>query len=445
MGSMWRVFSHRTEAMRLRRVWRSGAIFAVGAIFFAVLFVLLHPPSVNAETSAVTWPIIRLELLVDALDAPVGLVDARDGTNRLFVIERGGTVRIVKNGVISEQPFLDVSDRVLTSCSECGLLGLAFPPDFAEGGYFFINYTSNTNRIGPDPNDPDDPDGIGDTVIARIHLSADPNVADAASEETVMEINQPADNHNGGHMVFGPDDYLYIGMGDGGGGDDEYKNAQDSQSLLGKILRVEVGKSGTYTVPPDNPFIDTPNYRDEIWALGLRNPWRFHFDPTTWDLYVADVGQNKYEEVNVVAAEALDNGGMNFGWPIFEGNECYLPLKDANPANDDECERTDLTQPAATYTHAQNNCSITGGYVYESPMLHQTPVYLYGDFCSGNVWALQNDAGEWVSEQVNDLPFMITTFGQDETGNVYVVNYEGELYQLIGPANLYLPTLQKPN
>jgi hypothetical protein len=322
------------------------------------------------------------------------------------------------------------------------LLGLAFPPNFAEEGYFFINYTSNTNRIDPDTGDPD---GTGDTVIARIHLSADPNVADAASEETVLEINQPAGNHNGGHMVFGPDNYLYIGMGDGGGSDDTYKNAQTPESLLGKMLRIEVGKTGTYTVPADNPFIDTPNYRDEIWALGLRNPWRFHFDPTTGDLYVADVGQQLYEEVNVVAAEALGNGGMNFGWPLFEGNQCYLPLKDNDPANDDECERTDLTQPVATYTHAQNNCSITGGYVYESPMLFQTPVYLYGDFCSGNVWALQNDAGEWVSEQVNDLPFMITTFGQDETGNVYVVNYDGELYQLIGPANLYLPRLQKPN
>jgi hypothetical protein len=309
---------------------------------------------------------------------------------------------------------------------------LAFPPDFAQSGYFFINYTSNTNQVGPDTGDPD---GTTDTVIARVRVSSDPNIADPGSQEVILLINQPAANHNGGHILFGPDDYLYIGMGDGGSSGDAFQNAQDPASLHGKILRIAVGSTGGYTIPADNPFVDVGGYRDEIWAEGLRNPWRFNFDPTTGDLYVADVGQGALEEVNHIPADEIGNGGMNFGWPIREGNACY-------PPGVQDCRSDGLIAPVATYNHDQGDCSVTGGYVYHSPLPFQTAVYLYADFCTGRVWGVQQDGDTYASQLITDFPFSVTSFGEDRNGNIYLVNYDGEIYQILGPdPSLHLPTL----
>ena len=426
-------FWHKQGSNRheYHRKWHIISALVAAALMLA-LFLLVNASDAVAAPHAVTWPIIQRELIASGFDDPIDLVDPRDGTNRLFVVERSGAIHIIEDGVVLATPFLNISTQI-NRCDECGLLGLAFPPNFAEAGYFFINYTSNTDRVGPDTGDPNT---SGDTVIARFRVSDDPNVADAGSEQAILEINQPAGNHNGGHIVFGPDGYLYIGMGDGGGGGDDYQNAQEPASLHGKLLRIEVGATGTYTVPATNPFTNTAGYRAEIWAEGLRNPWRFNFDPTTGDLYVADVGQGDFEEINHIPAAEIGNGGMNFGWPIMEGSGCF-------PPSNDNCDTTGLTQPVVTYGHEQGDCSVTGGYVYHSPRPFQAPVYLYADFCTGRLWGMQPDGDVQTSELLDDLPLRVTSFGEDRNGNIYIVSYGGEIYQLVEHA-LYLPNVTKP-
>jgi glucose/arabinose dehydrogenase len=274
--------------------------------------------------------------------------------------------------------------------------------------------------------------------LARFHLTGNRNIADSEDEEQILLINQPAGNHNGGHILFGPDGYLYIGMGDGGGGGDEFHNAQNPESLHGKILRIAVGATGTYTVPDDNPFVDTENFREEIWALGLRNPWRFNFDRATGDLYVADVGQGTREEINHIPAAQTEDGGMNFGWPRQEGSSCYPPN---GPQN---CDRTGLIQPIFDYGHNMGDCSVTGGYVYHSELASQPPVYLYADYCSGRFWGLQRDGDAWASKLLHDFNFQITSFGEDEDGTLYLVGYGGTIFRLRDPLNsYYLPGLLK--
>jgi glucose/arabinose dehydrogenase len=407
----------------------------VTAIFIVLALIVAFLDS-SQSYAATRWPQIQLKLVANDFQDPIDVVSPKDGTDRLFVIERGGVIYIIENGEQLATPFLDLSDRVsnIADCSECGLLGLAFPPDFAEKGYFFVDYTSATDLIGPDDDDPD-PKTIGDTVIARFHVTSNPNVANADNEERILMINQPDVNHNGGHIVFGPDDRLYIGMGDGGGGGDPYRNGQDRHSLLGKILRIQVGENGPYTVPDDNPFVGNANFRPEIWAWGLRNPWRYNFDPITGDLYVADVGQNLTEEVNHVKAN-LGQGGMNFGWPITEGDQCFPPEE----AQD--CSRYGLTGPVAVYTHDVGGCSITGGYVFRSQRPFQSASYLYGDFCTGKVFGLQMDGNQYQHVELRDLPISITSFGEDGDGNIYLVSYSGEIYQIVDSNNItYLPGL----
>ncbi|MCC6453651.1 MAG: PQQ-dependent sugar dehydrogenase [Caldilineaceae bacterium] len=412
------------NSSRRQRRWHISMILVTTAFALGLLGIM----NAYASPGAVTWPAIHLRLIEDGFNNPIEVTHANDGSNRLFVLERGGLVHIVQDGQRLTTPFLDISDRVFITCGECGLLGIAFPPNFAEEGYFFVNYISKTNQVPPDTGDPNT---IHDTVIARFHISDDPNVADAASEEPILKINQPASNHNGGHILFGPDEYLYIGMGDGGEGGDFFDNAQNPASLHGKILRIEVGATGTYTVPADNPFVDTQGFRDEIWAWGLRNPWRFHFDRATGDLYIADVGQGNYEEINHIAAADIGNGGQNYGWPIVEGNVCYPP------GGAQDCDRTGLTAPVIIYDHANGDCSVTGGFVYASLDPNQAPIYLYGDFCTGRIWGMQKDGAAWATSELLNTDFRITTFGDDETGNVYVVSYDGgEIYQIDEP----LPT-----
>ena len=292
---------------------------------------------------------LKLVPVADGLDRPLFVTHGDDGSGRLFIVERAGTVRILAEGRLVERPFLDIRDRVGSEGSEQGLLGLAFAPDYAHSGRFYVNYT----------------DRRGDTVVARYQVAADPDLADPASERVVLRIDQPAANHNGGMLAFGPDGRLWIGAGDGGGSNDRYGNGQNPGTLLGKMLRLDVTSDPDqpYAIPANNPWLNSDwngqDVRDEVWAVGLRNPWRYSFDRDTGDLWIADVGQNRYEEINIVPAGSP--GGLNFGWPISEGSHCF--------PEDKVCDLSGLEAPAFDYSHDDGNCSITGGYVYRGTQI----------------------------------------------------------------------------
>lgn len=336
------------------------------------------------------------KLVIDGLRKPVGLVHAGDQSGRIFIIEQPGTIRIFQNGVLLASPFLDIQQRVNDSASEQGLLGLAFHPQYPQNGYFFLNYTNDR----------------GNTVIARFRVSADPNLADPNSEEIILSIDQPYGNHNGGHLAFGPDEFLYIGTGDGGSANDPQGNAQNLDSLLGKMLRIDI-EHFPYSIPPDNP------YGDEIWAYGLRNPWRYAFDQLTGDLYIGDVGQNLWEEIDFLPADAP--AGTNFGWDFREAS---------HPFEGTISEDLTLVDPIAEYDHARG-CSVTGGEVYRGALPDWQGIYLYGDFCSGLVWGLlPRDDGTWINEQLFETNVNISSFGLDETGEVYLVHHGGQVFRL---------------
>jgi glucose/arabinose dehydrogenase len=344
---------------------------------------------------------LDLEEVAGGLDEPLFVTHAGDGSGRLFVAEKGGTIRTLPGG----QTFLDISGRVGSGGEEQGLLGLAFHPRFRDNGYFYVNYT----------------DPSGDTVIARYGLTPDRQRGDPNSEKRLLFQKQPAANHNGGMLAFGPDGYLYLGLGDGGGANDQFRNAQNRQALLGKLLRVDVDRGDPYAIPPDNPFAGDPAARPEVWAYGLRNPWRFSFDRATRDLYIGDVGQNRYEWVEFQPAGSA--GGQNYGWPIVEGGRCL---------RGDPCDKTGLTLPVASYDHSLG-CSIIGGYVYRGaryPLLQGA--YLLGDYCSGRVWTLARDgAGRWVLTQMLQTGAPISSFGEDEAGEVYLTDLAaGRVYRL---------------
>jgi glucose/arabinose dehydrogenase len=352
---------------------------------------------------------LRLDPVADGLDQPVFVANAGDGSGRLFIVEKAGVIRVLEPGQRTLRPFLDIRDRVLSRGSEQGLLGLAFVPDFAGTGAFFVDYT----------------DLSGDTVLSRFRVTGD--AADPAGEVKVLGIDQPAANHNGGNLVFGPDGRLWIGTGDGGGANDRYGNGQNPATLLGKMLRLDVtgDPAKPYTIPSDNPWVTAQwngrDVRDEIWALGLRNPWRYSFDRATGDLWIADVGQNQYEEINRVpagAGGALD-GGLNFGWPIMEGTHCFPDTA--------ACRRDGLTLPVAEYPHGPDGCSITGGYVYRGAAVPGLAgAYLYGDYCSGRIWALtQGSNGAWQSRLLLESGLSISSFGEDEAGELYVADLSG--------------------
>ncbi len=335
-------------------------------------------------------------LVADGLTQPIGLSTARDGSGRLFVIEKPGQIRIISDGSLLPEPFLDIRDRVGDSGSEQGLLGLAFHPDYEGNGYFFVNYT----------------DHDGDTVVSRFVVSENENRADPDSESKVLVINQPYKNHNGGQVLFGPDGYLWVTTGDGGAGGDPEDNAQNLNNLLGKLLRINVDQQ-PYSIPEDNPF------GDEIWAYGLRNPWRITFDPATGDLYIADVGQNQWEEINYLPWDAP--GGANFGWDFLEGNHTF----EGTPPDD-----ADLIGPVAEYDHSKG-CSVSGGAVYRGSLSDWQGVYLYGDFCSGLIWGLlKTPDGGWQNEILYDTNAGITAISQDEAGEVYMLDIQGGVYRL---------------
>ncbi len=350
--------------------------------------------------------LVMLAPVADGFERPLLATHAGDGSGRLFVVEQTGRIWILVDGERLATPFLDLSAVIspIGGYSERGLLGLAFHPDYADNGRLFVDFT----------------DGAGNTVVAEFSAArTDPNTADPASRRDLLRVEQPFGNHNGGHLAFGPDGYLYISLGDGGSAGDPQANGQNPWTLLGSILRIDVdGDDEPYTVPADNPFVTSGAGLPEIWAYGLRNVWRFSFDRATGDLYLADVGQNEWEEVNFQAADSP--GGENYGWNRLEGTHPYsggdVP--------------SDAVAPIAEYAHSEGGCSVTGGFVYRGEALPDLlGVYFYGDWCTGNIWAAWRDgAGEWQGRLCSaETGTNISAFGEDESGELYVVDYNGRL------------------
>jgi glucose/arabinose dehydrogenase len=345
--------------------------------------------------------------VVAGLNSPVDIQFANEAAGRMFVVEQRGTIRAVEDGKLLAVPFLDISDRVDSKGNEQGLLGLALHPQFSSNGLFFVNYTDNHQH----------------DVIARFRAASDLRLADPQSESILISVDDPFPNHNGGVLAFGPDGYLYAGLGDGGGANDVLGSGQNTNTLLGKILRLDVDHGNPYAIPRDNPFAHA-GARPEIWAYGLRNPWRLSFDRATDDLYIADVGQDNWEEVDFLAAGS--SGGANFGWNYREGSH---PFAGGLPAS------VHLTYPVTEYAHDQGGCSVTGGYVYRGQVADWAGIYLYGDFCSGKIWGLRRtgqavSAPAWQSRLLFETGANITTFGQDPSGEVYFASRSGEIYRL---------------
>jgi glucose/arabinose dehydrogenase len=346
-------------------------------------------------------PTVKLELLIDGLSGPVHLTGAGDGSRRVFIVEQPGTIRVYQQDRLQEQPFLDIRARVRFG-GERGLLSVAFHPQYAENGRLFVNYTRQ-------------PDGA--TVIAEYRVSDDPDRADSGSERVLLIIEQPFANHNGGQLQFGPDGMLYIGMGDGGSGGDPLGHGQNLNTLLGALLRIDVDGEEPYAIPADNPFVNRSDARGEIWAYGLRNPWRFSFDRCNGRLFLADVGQNLWEEINLI-----EKGG-NYGWNVMEGAHCFRP-----PVG---CRSEGLELPIAEYDHSVG-CSITGGYVYRGSHIENLiGRYVFGDFCSGRIWTLTaSESGDWTMQVLLDTSLSISSFGEDEQGELYVVDLNGAVYRI---------------
>jgi glucose/arabinose dehydrogenase len=376
---------------------------------------------------------IALELAAGGLDSPVAMAHADDGSGRLFIVEQPGRIRIYDGAQLLPAPFLDIQSIVNSDASEQGLLGLAFDPDFASNGFFYVDYTGKN--------------GIGDTVVARYHVpQSTPNTADPASATPLLTIAQPEANHNGGELQFGPDGYMYISTGDGGGGGDAHGsigNGQSLNTLLGKILRIDVrnqnaGDGLAYDIPADNPFVGTQGARGEIWAYGLRNPWRFSFDRATGDMFTGDVGQGSREEIDFQPSSSA--GGENYGWRCREGTQ---PYNMSTP----NCATAAFTAPILDYDHGNGRCAVTGGYRYrggEFPQLQG--VYFYGDFCNGQIWGALPSGASWVSTPLLDTNELISTFGEDEAGELYIADQGGgQIYRIAGTDTvaIYLPIVRR--
>ncbi len=334
------------------------------------------------------------------------LTHAGDNSKRLFITEQAGVIRILKDGRLLSSPFLDIRKRV-KSGGETGLLSVAFHPSFKKNGRFFVNYTSSIGGLH--------------TVISEFHTNGHFDFADAESERVILTVPQPFSNHNGGQIAFSQDGYLYAGLGDGGGGNDPLENGQNLATLLGTILRIDVDKREAgkeYAIPQDNPFMDKLNVRNEIWAYGLRNPWRFSFDPVTGLMYAADVGQSAREEINLIEA------GKNYGWNTMEGSIC-------TPGVSSSCNTTGLTLPISEYRR-DKGISVIGGFVYRGSKIPDLcGAYLYGDFGSARIWALEYQNFKVKRKKLLlNTNFSISSFGTDEDFEIYVVNYSGSIYRL---------------
>lgn len=354
----------------------------------AVLFLVV--PIATAQNLA-------LREVISGLSQPLGLVNA--GDSRLFVVQQGGKIMIWNGTRVLSTPFLDVTG-LISCCGERGLLGLAFDPHYAQNGFFFIDYTQTNGNI----------------AIARYHVSSNTDVADASSGIVLLTITHTQfSNHNGGQLQFGPDGYLYVGVGDGGSGGDPNNNAQNRSALLGKLLRLDVSTIPV-AIPASNPFGNL------VWAYGLRNPWRFSFDRETGDLWIADVGQDAFEEIDFQSRTSI--GGENYGWRRMEGFHCF------NPASN--CADASFTAPVVEYSHADGSCSVTGGYRYRGKFIRMRGIYFYADYCTGVIWAAeQQPNGSWVGTRRLSTNLKIRSFGEDMYGEMYVVAENGSVYQLI--------------
>lgn len=382
---------------------------------------------------------LELEFVAGGLLSPVVVTHAGDGSGRVFIVEQLGRIQAYNPNTGALSLFLDISDKV-RSGGEKGLLGLAFHPDYEQNGRFFVYYTED--KPGPPPGCPQSDFRCWNSVVERYEVSNDPEVADSTSAIGILRFTQDEDNHNGGAIHFGPDGYLYIASGDGGGGQDPLDQGQSLITLLGKMLRLDVdtppagggggeicGAVGNYTIPPDNPFVASASSCDEIWAYGLRNPWRFSFDRRTGDLWIGDVGQATTEEIDF--APAGDPGGQNYGWSCMEGHQ----VVNFNP-----CDGSPLTAPVWTYLHSQG-CSITGGFRYRgSGIAGFDGTYLYADFCSGRIYFLTTpDHGmSWSSSEWMNTSLSITSFGEDEEGEVYVLDRSGGLYRVSSASTMFV-------
>jgi glucose/arabinose dehydrogenase len=374
------------------------------AVAFAITFMLSCGGSSSSTSAPPSNVQVGLTSVATGLTAPIGLQILPDG--RLFVLEQAGTIRIVQNGAVMPAPFLDITSKV-TSGGETGLLGLAFHPAYAQNGRVFVHY----NRTVA---------GQLQTVIAEYARSAaNANAADPASERILLTLNQPFANHNGGQMAFGPDGFLYIGLGDGGSENDPQRNGQNTQTMLGKLLRIDVNTTAAgkqYGIPADNPFANGGGL-PEIYAYGLRNPWRFSFDTATGRLFVGDVGQDKFEEVDLVSR------GDNLGWSVMEASHCFRPSSG--------CNMTGLKLPIAEYDHSEGN-AVIGGYVYHGAAIPSLQnAYIFGDFGTGRIWMLtEAPAGQWTRTLLLSTNRNLSTFGQDASGEVYVVDLSGTVSKL---------------
>jgi glucose/arabinose dehydrogenase len=356
------------------------------------------PPKNTDERRIVTL----VSVVTEGLENPLFLTQAGDGTGRLFIVEQPGRIRVLEGHRLLPASFLDITKQVLSG-GERGLLGLAFHPNYRRNGRFFVNYTRK-------------PDGA--TVLAEYRKGATPTSA-SQEERILLIVPQPYPNHNGGMVAFGPDGYLYVGLGDGGSKGDPDNRAQNLEDLLGKILRIDVDQGDPYGIPIDNPFAKGGG-RPEIYAIGLRNPWRFSFDTKTGNLWVADVGQYKWEEINLVAR------GGNYGWRVMEGTHCFHPSTD--------CQTTTFSLPVSEYFHDKGRCSITGGYVYRGRILPSLAgTYVYGDFCSGEIFALNKDETVNEPHQIFKSSLQISSFGEDAAGELYVLDHKGGIYRLSAP------------
>lgn len=373
----------------------------------ATLFAPLGTRPAAAQFDPATFA-VGLEPVVTGLSRPLQVVDPGDDSGRLVIVDQGGTVHILRDGQVAEPPFLDISAQV-SGGSEQGLLGLAFHPDYEANGIFFIDYT----------------DTEGNTRVERWHVSADdPDRADPDSAALVLGVEQPYRNHNGGLILFGPDGYLYIGLGDGGSQGDPNGNAQNLAEPLGSILRIDPAVEGddpAYSVPEDNPFVADEGAMPEIWISGLRNPWRFSFDRETGDFYVGDVGGGRQEEITVLPAG--EAAGANLGWNVMEGDAC----------TQDGCDQSAFVAPVFTYPTHELGCSVVGGYVYRGEAVPElVGTYLFADYCSGLLWGMGRGAGdEWAVSAPIETGLRISSFGEDAAGELYVTDLDGGVYRVV--------------
>lgn len=355
---------------------------------------------------------IDVQLVAGGIPFLVDIEHAGDGSGRLFLVSQTGQIRVYDGTEVLPEPFLDLASLV-SCCGERGLLGLAFHPSYAGNGFFYVDYT----------------DLSGNTVIARYQASPPgSNVANSASATILLTVPQPFANHNGGQVRFGPDGFLYIALGDGGSGGDPLNNGQSLGTLLGKLLRIDVDSASPYAIPSSNPFANVPGARGEIWAYGLRNPWRFSFDRQTGDMFVGDVGQGLWEEIDF---QTSGSGGSNYGWRLMEGLHCFNPSTGCNPGS--------LTLPLLEYSHTLG-CSVTGGFRYRGTLLSgHVGTYFFADFCTGRIWgATSNAGGAWSATELVDTDLLIATFGEDPAGEIYLSNWatSGGLYRLVSSASV---------